>query len=644
MRADGPMEHVWVGTNAALIVLPAAALFLAAHFIPARQHLQPLPLLPLLLPLLLLSMFCLVRASVRVPGVEGFAAAPPVVTCGNASAVNNLASLLGRPRAIWTNNALVPIASHYKQSVNAGEAGSLQQCIDWGRQDGFTAGNWDCSPTVAAGQSRCVKYKFYATGDTGVPPAASYSLAPARKYSTGFISTRGQVCMELTTKTNLCDYVNTVDAGVDMIKNEKTCLACKDKHDVAYVWTNGRCMLRPLTNAEIVGRDWKGAVYARNTSEVLPSSHSVRAGMFRVRNQFGQSACFAYTSSAVMEYHAIKAYNIDYRLSPQWIYDKGRGGRGISGMNITQITEVLTKEGVPADILDPAFAVGFESYVGIDFINPVTVAAAGNHAAYFKIDENIGVRKLKSVNDVKSALVNVGPVIISVIVFNHGDQPWTPTTLADPGGHSLVIDGYDDTAVLVDVNDNPLPGSAPGCFGVRNSWGKSIGQGKNPKGFTKMSYADFDKYVREAYVLTPAFGTVFSAAAAAAVAAAAAAAAAASPPPLSPWRPNEPVSSSVPPGDWWAGLESTELANMGTNITEQKSAAMRMLLNDTDNDFVCINSASGKCVMGKVPVPKTPGPAAAAFKPSTTGWETALSVNFANLSSQSDIRGIVWDR
>jgi hypothetical protein len=320
-----------------------------------------------------------------------------------------------------------------------------------------------------------------------------------------------------------------------------------------------------------------------------------------------------------MEYHAIRASNIDYRLSPQWIYDMRTEGR--SGMNIQEVQGVLSTYGVAADMYDPAFAVGVEAIVGIGVFSGVTLVtdagskvawaeAAASNAASFKIAASAGVRQLNSVEDVKSALANVGPVIIGVTTFNHSSQLWKPAspTDAELGGHSMVIDGYDD--------DKPaVPGSELGCFGVRNSWGRYWGDG----GFTKMSYSDYNEHVREAWLLTPGFS------------------AAAAPPPLvSPWKAIEP---SEPSGDWSAAggrWAPTALVGVGT-----QADAMRALLKiDCDSDFVSYNKTSNTYVMGKIPPDAAP---ATAFKPSAT-WQTAMAVNLADLSRLSIIRGNVWDR
>jgi hypothetical protein len=658
---DHTMDHVCVATTAALVVLPAAALYLLAAVVlrPSSRTVNPLPPLPLpLLPLLLLSMLCLVRAS--VPGTEAFAvssgAQQQLVTCGNASAVNNLASLPGRPRAIWPGQALVPSASKY--TASPAKVGTLQQCIDWGRQDGFTAGNWDCSPTVAAGGSRCVKYKLYATGDTGVPPATSYRLSPKRN-STGFISTRGKVCIQLTTKTNLCDYVNMVSGGVDLIKDEKTCLSCKDNIGFGYIWMNGRCMARPLTNAELTKNRWKGPIYTAPMGVVLPPSLSLRDKMFRVRNQFAQGACFAYTSSAVMEYHAIRVYNIDYRLSPQWIYDMRTRGR--SGMSIGDVKSILGANGVAADIFDPAFAVGLEDVVGIGLYSETKIStgpgptdpiiswvdAAEANAASFKIDAKIGVQLLISVNDVKSALASVGPVIIGITSYNPAvSQPWKPAATppeAASGGHAMVIDSYDDADIA--------PGSGtPGCFGVRNSWGGYWGKG----GFTKMSYADYERYVEEAWLLTPNFSLNLSSPSSAVIP---------NPPLLTPWlgiEPSDTLWSNA--GSKWAPTDPTP-PTPTTAMTpplpppptptpaQMKSSAMRALLKiGCESDFVSYNTATNQYVMGKIPSDVAVG---AAFKPSGTPqkpgvWITAMAVNLADLSRMPliapFIRGNVLDR
>jgi hypothetical protein len=59
---------------------------------------------------------------------------------------------------VYRNRILKPKtdAKMHTYKVPDNKVGSLQQCVDWARQDGYLAGNWDCG-----GKPRCTKFKTW---------------------------------------------------------------------------------------------------------------------------------------------------------------------------------------------------------------------------------------------------------------------------------------------------------------------------------------------------------------------------------------------------------------------------------------------------------------------------------------------------
>ncbi len=90
-------------------------------------------------------------------------------------------------------------------------------------------------------------------------------------------------------------------------------------------------------------------------------------------------------------------------------------------------------------------------------------------------------------NKVKKAIANKNPVVIGMRVsssFYKVDGVWSGVQVGNLGGHAMVVIGYDDNKY-------------GGVFELMNSWGTRWGN----NGFGWVRYADFEKYVKTAYVM-----------------------------------------------------------------------------------------------------------------------------------------------
>ncbi len=93
----------------------------------------------------------------------------------------------------------------------------------------------------------------------------------------------------------------------------------------------------------------------------------------------------------------------------------------------------------------------------------------------------------KLADKVKKAIANKNPVVIGMRVsssFYKVSGAWSGVQVGNVGGHAMVVIGYDDNKY-------------GGAFELMNSWGTRWGN----NGFGWVRYADFEKYVKTAYVM-----------------------------------------------------------------------------------------------------------------------------------------------
>lgn len=220
--------------------------------------------------------------------------------------------------------------------------------------------------------------------------------------------------------------------------------------------------------------------------QVLPSSVDLRSDFPEIQSQGAQGACTAFSLVSVIEYFLFKTLKKKTNLSEAFAYYNARVLRNETnidgGATFIDIIQSIRDNGVCIEELCP--------------YNPNIYTEKPSDEAYLEA-EGRKITEAKNVcinvNDVKSALAQGFPVIISARAFdtylsNRNGVLRIPTDkeLEDTeNNHAMVICGYTDKE---------------GFFIVRNSWGKNFGD----QGYCYLPYEYFrkPKAINQAYVVT----------------------------------------------------------------------------------------------------------------------------------------------
>ena len=226
--------------------------------------------------------------------------------------------------------------------------------------------------------------------------------------------------------------------------------------------------------------------YEAPKDQILPSSVDLRNDFPEIQSQGTQGACTAFSLVSVIEYFLSKILKKKTNLSEAFAYYNARVLRNETnidgGATFIDIIQLIRDNGVCLEELCP--------------YDPNVYSEKPSDEAYSEA-ESRKITEAKNVcinvNDVKSALAQGFPVIISARAFdsylsNRNGVLRIPTDkeLEDTdNNHAMVICGYIDKE---------------GFFIVRNSWGKNFGD----KGYCYLPYEYFrkPKAINQAYVVT----------------------------------------------------------------------------------------------------------------------------------------------
>lgn len=206
---------------------------------------------------------------------------------------------------------------------------------------------------------------------------------------------------------------------------------------------------------------------AQTPASQLPASWTVvpdLSALPPVRDQGAAGMCVAYACAAARGVHALRQQGVRYHLSPQYVYERRANAPG-DGMAPRDALGVLRTFGTCPERDCPALTATAQA--GDADAACVGSAAMDDRAVPFRIDSYWQVR---TPDEARVALHDVGPIVISAPVYSTGPQPWAPVAGVAPNYHCMCLVGYDDAA---------------GTLLVRNSWGTSWAQG----GYSSMPYA-----------------------------------------------------------------------------------------------------------------------------------------------------------
>jgi hypothetical protein len=232
-----------------------------------------------------------------------------------------------------------------------------------------------------------------------------------------------------------------------------------------------------------------------NGKNPLPEAVSLLKYVPDRRNQGKQGSCVAWSSGyaahTILQSVATRTPPNNNAFSPAFLYNY-IGLDGCQGSYIIRAMEFMQKNGGL-----PYNAFPYDENNCTRQASQALVNQAANYKihGFTRLTDDDGVSNL-NFRAIKEHLAKDAPVIIGMMVGGSfmegmmGQKVWHPTTSdygqMGFGGHAMCVIGYNDR----------IEG---GAFEIMNSWGPEWGQ--NGVGFVR--YADFRKFVREAYGVDP---------------------------------------------------------------------------------------------------------------------------------------------
>ena len=196
-----------------------------------------------------------------------------------------------------------------------------------------------------------------------------------------------------------------------------------------------------------------------------------RNDLLEVRDQGSQGTCYAQSAACMKEWQEKKDYGLNEYLSPQFFYnnrnywnDDKQDGNDINednGMTGRDVMRILKDIGICKESEYPYFKIEKASEIPIEIYNSASKNKISSYARIYSID------------GLKHSLKYNGPCLITVPVFNYGNEMWVQNNDEEMmGGHAMTVVGYNDIEKH---------------FIIRNSWGSNW----NDKGYCYYKYNDW---------------------------------------------------------------------------------------------------------------------------------------------------------
>ena len=277
-------------------------------------------------------------------------------------------------------------------------------------------------------------------------------------------------------------------AGYFLLRNNSC--ASGVTNSVAQLATGGRLDPNQFKKASVYE-----ALADDNTKNPLPEMVSLAKFAPDRKNQGQQGSCVAWSSGyaarSIIESASTAANPNNVAFSPSFLYNQ-IGLDGCQGSYIIKAMELMTSKGAVPFSAFPYNDQDCSTQPNSQLMND---AAQNRMHGFNRLTEDDGVKNL-NIRAIKEHLAKDAPVVIGMMVGGTfmqdmmGKKVWHPTdddySQMGFGGHAMCVIGYDDR----------LEG---GAFQIMNSWGPEWGE----NGLGYIRYADFPKFVREAYGVDP---------------------------------------------------------------------------------------------------------------------------------------------
>lgn len=200
--------------------------------------------------------------------------------------------------------------------------------------------------------------------------------------------------------------------------------------------------------------------------QAVPRKYSRRIEMGPVRNQGSFGSCVAFASSGVKDNQERRECGSDIQTSPLYIYKRCKQLDGIPSQEGTYpriAMKVLTDYGVCPEQAFPYTSMSWP-------IMPNIPSDADKRALQYKIG---AYASIGTIGEIKQAIVNSGPVLGALVVYDNFMSPLPGGIIDMPkgnvcGGHAVCVVGFSD-----DMSAN----GHIGYLEIRNSWDKYWGDG-----------------------------------------------------------------------------------------------------------------------------------------------------------------------